>query len=89
MEHFIKDKEKAHTLFTELSSSQHNTKQMFKNHETRQFKMNKQERKYKGLGPKQVCLAYIIKFVDEDRTLLSLLMLNKETARVMSRFVCR
>lgn len=36
-----------------------------------------------------MCLAYIIKFVDDDKTLLSLLMLNKETSRVMSRFVCR
>lgn len=49
VELYIKDKEKAHNLYTELAAGQSNTSQMFRDDETRRYREQRKKIKYAGM----------------------------------------
>lgn len=90
-EHYVTDRSKAHSLYTELRSSQRNPEKMFSDEENRVNSIQKRSKRLVLFGYTDITLIVgcCIKFIDEDTTLKHILMLSKDTNDILTQEVLK
>lgn len=85
-ENYVTDEGKAHSLYTELRSSQSNPETMYSQEEKRIITMQKRSKRMIQFGHNDLTLVLGIstKFIGEDQTLVKLLALSKDCHQILA-----
>ena len=88
-ESYVTDESKAHSLYTELRSSQSNPATMYSQEEKRIIKMQKRSKRMIQFGHNDLTLVLglCVKFIPDDMTLVKLLQLNKDCRDILGHEV--